>query len=124
MIIVFVVWKYWNSIKSLFLPTKRRSIHSPLYTCLYLLSQGLWSHPANCETIFVTGVLLLTQYITVLELAWFLGFKQLILESDVTVEFITKDFIKLNVNYTLISKARKLLASDWEVKVQARLQGG
>jgi hypothetical protein len=68
--------------------------------------------------------LLLTQYITVLELAWFLGFKQLILESDVTVEFITKDFIKLNVNYTLISKARKLLASDWEVKVQARLQGG
>ena len=68
--------------------------------------------------------MLLTQYITVLELAWFLGFKQLILESDVTVEFITKDFIKLNVNYTLISKARKLLASDWEVKVQARLQGG
>jgi hypothetical protein len=68
--------------------------------------------------------LLLTQYITVLELAWFLGFKQLILESDVTVEFITKDFIKLNVNYTLISKARKLLASDWEVKVQAHLQGG
>ena len=68
--------------------------------------------------------MLLTQYITVLELAWFLGFKQLILESDVTVEFITKDFIKLNVNYTLISKARKLLASDWEVKVQAHLQGG
>jgi hypothetical protein len=26
--------------------------------------------------------------------------------------------------YTLISKARKLIARDWKVKVQAHLQGG
>lgn len=55
-----------------------------------------------------------------LEIAWSRGITKLIIEwdSELVIDCITKESIKMDANYILIVKARELLKRDWEVVVQ------
>lgn len=55
-----------------------------------------------------------------LEIAWSRGITKRIIEwdSELVIDCITKESIKMDANYILIVKARELLKRDWEVVVQ------
>lgn len=55
-----------------------------------------------------------------LEIAWSRGITKLIIEcdSELVIDCITKESIKMDANYILIVKARELLKRDWEVVAQ------
>jgi L1 cell adhesion molecule like protein len=57
--------------------------------------------------------------ITGLELAWLLGLKKVILESDfaIVVVLITKEIVKIDMNYSMIMKAKSLFAREWKVQI-------
>lgn len=57
--------------------------------------------------------------ITGLELAWLLGLKKVILESDfaIVVVLITKEIVKIDMNYSMIMKAMSLFAREWKVQI-------
>jgi hypothetical protein len=52
-----------------------------------------------------------------LELAWSLGYRKLILESDpvLAVDYLLKDHVVPNATYALKSTSKDLIYSEWEV---------
>jgi len=58
--------------------------------------------------------------ITWLELAYSLGLRRIILESNslLVVHLITKNIVKVDANYALINKVKAILDREWEVKRQ------
>ena len=52
--------------------------------------------------------------ITGLELAWFFGFRKIILESDFlgVVGLLLKQFVKADANFALVNRARDALSRD------------
>jgi ribonuclease HI len=58
--------------------------------------------------------------ITGLELAWSLGFRKIILESNslVVVGLLLKQSVKADANFALVNRAREALSRDWVVQVQ------
>lgn len=58
--------------------------------------------------------------ITWLELAYSLGLRRIILESNLllVVHLITKNIVKVDANYALINKVKAILEREWEVKRQ------
>lgn len=51
--------------------------------------------------------------------AWLLGLKKVILESDfaIVVVLITKEIVKIDMNYSMIMKAKSLFAREWKVQI-------
>ncbi|XP_061965309.1 uncharacterized protein LOC133689469 [Populus nigra] len=86
-----------------------------------------WKYPPpdwmqlNVDGWICTSVLTeLWTVITGLELAWYLGFHKIILESDflVVVGMLLKQSMKADVNFALINRAREALSRDLVEQVQ------